>query len=75
MTPLRRRMIEARILDSVRPKRGRKLPVVLSREEIRRLFATVREVVYRTAMVLGYTCGLRISEALGVRVRDMGDLI
>jgi integrase/recombinase XerD len=56
------------LFDLVKPKRGRKLPVVLSREEIARLFGVVRSLRHRAGMLLGYTCGLRVSEVTGLRV-------
>jgi len=56
------------VFDLVKPKRGRKLPVVLSREQIARLFEVVRSTQHRAGMLLGYTCGLRVSEVAGLRL-------
>lgn len=57
-----------KVFGLIKPKQGRKLPIVLSREEVERLFAEVQHIKYRTAMLLGYCCGLRISEANRVRL-------
>ena len=53
-----------------RSKRARKLPVVLSREEVRRLLEAV-ETPYRLPMALLYGAGLRLMEALRLRVKDI----
>ena len=53
-----------------RSKRPRKMPVVLSREEVRRLLDAV-EAPYRLPAVLLYGGGLRLMEALRLRVKDI----
>ena len=53
-----------------RSKRPRKLPVVLSREEVRRLLDAV-DVPYRLPTALLYGGGLRLMEALRLRVKDI----
>ena len=59
------------VFGLIMPKRGRKLPVVLSREEVGRLFGVVRRLKFRTGMLLGYSCGLRISEANRLRLEHI----
>jgi integrase/recombinase XerD len=56
------------VFDRIKVKRGRRLPLVMSREEVQRLLAAVHMPRHRIAMLLGYACGLRISEVLGLRV-------
>lgn len=51
-------------------KRGRVLPVVLSRDEISRFMACV-EPKARVLVKLMYGSGLRVSEALRLRVKDL----
>jgi integron integrase len=53
-----------------RSKRPRRLPVVLGREEVRRLIAAVDEA-YRLPAALLYGGGLRLMEALRLRVKDV----
>ena len=48
-------------LRFVRPAREHKLPVVLSRDEVRRVLAAVRIPVYRVCLTTIYACGLRLS--------------
>lgn len=59
------------ILALVRPPRGRALPTVLGEPEVRRLLSEVRHPVLRTTLLLIYSCGLRLSEGLGVHVEDV----
>ena len=53
-----------------RSKRPRKLPVVLGREEVRRLLDAVEDA-YRLPVALLYGGGLRLMEALRLRVKDI----
>jgi integron integrase len=53
-----------------RSKRPRKLPVVLGREEVRRRLEAV-EAPYRLPTALLYGGGLRLMEALRLRVKDI----
>ena len=57
-------------LPAVRARRRRKLPVVLSREEIRRLLDQLRGV-HRLIATLLYGSGLRLMEGLRLRVKDL----
>jgi site-specific recombinase XerD len=60
-----------KLFDLVRAPSAQKLPAVLTREEVARLFAAVRELRYRTLFRLIYACGLRIGEAVTLEVRDL----
>jgi site-specific recombinase XerD len=62
---------EWRLFDLVRAPKERKLPMVLTRAEVARLFATVREPRFRTVLRLIYACGLRLGEALTLEVGDV----
>ena len=48
-----------------------KLPVVLSPEEVAQYFEHVPSLKYRTALMLCYGAGLRITEAVSLKVRDI----
>ena len=52
-------------------RRGKKLPAVLSRDEVQRLLDAVREPRYRVALMVAYSAGLRLSEILNLRVEDI----
>ena len=63
--------IELPWLDNItRAKRQRRRPVVLSRQEVARLLRNVRDTEGIVIRLL-YGTGLRISEALGLRVMDV----
>lgn len=59
------------ILDVARPQRDRRLPVVLSRDEVWRVLAAVRTPMYRTCLTTIYSCGLRLREALDLHVEQI----
>lgn len=56
--------------DIVRPNRPRRLPVVLSRNEVKRLLAALDEP-HRLMASLMYGAGLRRNECLNLRVKDV----
>ena len=60
-----------KLFDLVRSPDARKLPAVLTREEIARLLAEVRERRFQMVFRLIYACGLRISEAINLEVTDI----
>ena len=54
-----------------RPKRERRLPVVLSRQEVQRLFAVITNLKQKALFMVAYDAGLRLSELLHLRVEDI----
>lgn len=59
------------VFDLARQPRGLKLPVVLTREEVRAVLANIRVGRHRACLSLIYSCGLRISEAVGMQVSQI----
>ena len=57
-------------LNFVKSQRPRKLPVVLTHEEINRFFVAIR-ADYDLAAALMYGSGLRLMEAVRLRVKDI----
>ncbi len=53
------------------PKRDRRVPFVVSREEVMRLLGAVRSLKHRTILTICYAAGLRVTEARTLRVRDI----
>jgi len=51
--------------------RPKKLPVVLSGDEVARLIACVNNIKHKTVLLTLYSAGLRISEGLNLKVRDI----
>lgn len=54
-----------------RPKRGKQLPVVLSRDEVRRVIDTARTPHQRALVMTLYSTGLRVSELARLRLADI----
>lgn len=54
-----------------RPRVLRKLPDVLDRKEVQQLLGAVRSLKLRTILTTAYAAGLRISEALRLKVTDI----
>lgn len=59
------------ILDIVRPRRSKRLPVVLSREEVKTILKQIKRPIYRMALTIIYACGLRISEGIRLQTSDI----
>lgn len=57
-------------LDGVRAKRTRRVPVVLTRDEVRRVLEHLQSTPRLVALLL-YGSGLRLKEALRLRVKDL----
>jgi site-specific recombinase XerD len=58
-------------LKLLRPPKSKKLPVVLSREEVRRILRQVRQPLYRVCLTTIYACGLRLTEGRCLQVSDV----
>lgn len=58
-------------LTFVRAPREQKLPVVLSREEVRRTLGSVRLLRYRVCLSMHYSCGLRLLEGTHLQIPDI----
>jgi hypothetical protein len=52
-------------------RKPRKLPAVLSQEEVVRLVEAVRHPVYRMALLTAYAAGLRITETLALKAEHI----
>jgi len=57
--------------DLVRSSREKKLPVVLSIAEVRRILGCIRRPRYRVCLSTIYACGLRVAEGVHLQVRDI----
>ena len=55
----------------IRPGREKKLPVVLSRDEIHKLLRNIQLLRYRVCLTTIYSCGLRLSEGTQLKVEDI----
>jgi integrase len=55
----------------IRPGHNKKLPVVLSRDEVHKLLHSIRLLRYRVCLTTIYSCGLRLSEGIHLKVEDI----
>jgi integrase/recombinase XerD len=53
------------------PKKPQKLPIVLSPEEVLQFLSCVQSIKHRTILTICYAAGLRISEAVRLKVADI----
>lgn len=58
-------------LTFVRAKREKKLPVILSKEEVRTILRNVRLLRYQVCLSTIYSCGLRLQEGTHLQVKDI----
>jgi site-specific recombinase XerD len=58
-------------LELMRVPRMKKLPVVLSKSEVRQILGCVQRLRYRTCLTLIYSCGLRLREGLFLKVGNI----
>jgi site-specific recombinase XerD len=60
-----------KVLEIARPRAERKLPAVLSHDEVAQILASVRSSVYRVCLTTIYCCGLRLLEGAQLQVPDI----
>jgi len=56
-----------------RPKKERKLPVVLSEGEVRRLFENLSNLKHKAMLMLVYSAGLRVGEVVRLHWEDLDE--
>jgi integrase/recombinase XerD len=54
-----------------RPLKARKLPMVLSEEEISNILSVTTNLKHKSILVTIYSCGLRLSELLNLKITDI----
>jgi site-specific recombinase XerD len=60
------------IVEDIRcPRPERRLPVVLSFEEVQRFFAAISSFKHRMILMTAYSAGLRVSEVVDLQVSDI----
>jgi site-specific recombinase XerD len=61
------------VVDLPRPRREQRLPVVLSRGEVRALFAAITNDKHRALLFVIYSGGFRVGEAVRLRMEDLDE--
>ncbi len=62
---------ERRIYRIDRPRKEKRLPVILSKEEILRILAATENLKHKTIIALMYSSGLRVGELVRLRKKDI----
>jgi site-specific recombinase XerD len=60
-----------KVFGIVKNPRGKKLPVILTRQELKTVLNKVRLLRYKACLTLIYTCGLRLHEAANISPADI----
>ena len=66
--------VENRMLsinDIERPKKYKPLPKVIPKEKVERMLTSIPNFKHKTALTLIYACGLRRSELISLRLKDL----
>lgn len=58
-------------IDIIKPPVHKKLPDVLSINELKKVFPSIKKQAYRTYLITVYSMGLRLSEALNLKIGDI----
>lgn len=58
-------------INIVLPKKQTRYPDVLSKEEVKRLFSVLSNIKHRFLLKLIYSAGLRVSEAVTLKITDL----
>lgn len=60
------------VIESLpRPRKEKKLPVVLDQSEVLRIFESVENLKHRTILLMVYSAGLRVGEVVKLRIEDV----
>ncbi len=54
-----------------RPKREKKIPAVLTKEEVQRLIEAIPTKKSKLMAILTYSCGFRVSELINLKINDL----
>ena len=63
--------IELNEMHLVRPKKSKKIPTVLSQNEVLDLIRCTKNLKHRAIITLLYSCGLRVSELINLKLTDI----
>ena len=62
---------DRQIYEITRPKKEKRLPDVLSKEEVRLMIVGTSNIKHKCLLSLTYSCGLRRSEVIGLELKDI----
>jgi len=59
------------IYEVKRPRKDKKLPVVLTRDEVAKILSVIDNIKHRAILMLIYSAGLRVGEVVNLRPEDI----
>ncbi|MFW6247119.1 MAG: tyrosine-type recombinase/integrase [bacterium] len=59
------------VINLIRPPKNRKLPVILSQQEVYKILNCLTNLKHRALLFLTYSAGLRVSEVVKLKVADI----
>jgi len=62
---------ERQVIDIERPRKEKLLPEVISKEEVRKILKATNNLKHKAIISVIYSCGLRRSEALRIKISDV----
>jgi len=62
---------EIEIIKIPRPKKEKKLPKVMSQDEVKAILDATNNMKHKTELMIAYSCGLRVSEVAAIKVTDI----
>ena len=62
---------EKEIMNIPRPKKEKKLPKVMSKQEVKLLLDITENLKHKTELMVGYSCGMRVGEVAHLKVSDI----
>ena len=63
-------VLKKQVVSIKTPKNSKKIPVVLSKDEVKRLIAAASTQKSRLVMILLYSSGIRLSECINMQLKD-----
>jgi site-specific recombinase XerD len=65
-------MLKKKFLYEIkRPRKDKKLPVVLSKEEVAKILSSVDNIKHKAILMLIYSAGLRVGEVVKLKIEDI----
>jgi site-specific recombinase XerD len=59
------------VYEVKRPRKDKKLPIVLSKEEVAKILSSVDNIKHKAILMLVYSAGLRVGEVVKLKVEDI----
>ena len=59
------------VYEVKRPRKDKKLPVVLSKEEVAKILSSINNIKHKAILMLVYSAGLRVGEVVRLKIEDI----